>query len=181
MGIRLMQEVPMPAPRKLPAHLSTTEITRRYRTCADGVEKTHWQIIWLLDQGQHIPAVATQLGLTETWVRTIVHRYIDDGADGLTDQRRTNPGAKPLVNAEVRAELRQRLADPPPEGGVWTGPKVAGWLSQRLDRPIAPQRAWEVLRDLGFTLQRPRPTAVQADPDVQAAFKKGGLPLGSER
>ena len=170
----------MPAPLTLPPHLTSSEITQRYRTCADGVEKTHWHIIWLLDQGQHIPAVAAELGYSQGWVRTIVHRYSDLGADGLKDRRRDNPGATPVVSADVRAELQTRLADPPADGGVWTGPKVALWLSDRLGRPIAPQRAWEVLQALGYTLQRPRPRAVQADPGAQAAFKKGGLPPRSE-
>jgi transposase len=169
----------MTAPLALPPHLSSAEITQRYRTCSDGVERTHWQIIWLLDQGQHVPAVAKQLGYTEDWVRTIVHRYIDEGPRGLRDRRRSNPGGKPLVSAAVRAELQTRLADPPEDGGLWTGPKVAVWLSQRLQRPIAPQRAWEVLRAIGFRLQRPRPTAVQTDPGAQEGFKKGGLPPGS--
>lgn len=169
----------MPAPLKLPPHLSSAEIKDRYRACTDAVERTHWQIICRLDQGQHIPAVAAELGYTEGWVRTIVHRYIDDAADGLTDRRRSNPGAKPLVSAAVRAQLQARLADPPDDGGLWTGPKVAVWLSHRLERPIAPQRAWEVLRALGFTPQRPRPRAVQTDPAAQAVFKKGGLPPNS--
>ena len=171
----------MPAPLKLPPHLSSEEITQRYRSCTDGVEKTHWQIIWLLDQGQHVPAIAAELGYTETWVRTLVHRYIDQGSDGLQDRRRRNPGAPPLVSAAVRTELQARLVDPPDDGGLWSGPKVAAWLSQRLERPIAPQRAWEVLRSLGFTLQRPRPTAVATDPAAHAAFKKGGLPPTSAR
>lgn len=169
----------MPAPLKLPPHLTSEEIIRRYRTCADGVEKTHWQIIWLLDQGRHVPAIAAELGYSQDWVRTIVHRYRDLGAEGLKDRRHSNPGATPLVNAAVRQELHARLVDPPDDGGLWTGPKVAVWLSQRVGRPIAPQRAWEVLRDLGFTLQRPRPTAVHTDPETQAAFKKGGLSLRS--
>jgi len=166
----------MTAPLTLPPHLSSAEIEHRYRVCADGVERLHWQIIWLLDQGHHVPAVAEQLGYTEDWVRTIVHRYIKDGPEGLRDRRRTNPGATPLVSEAVRAELTTRLADPPVDGGIWTGPKVAMWLSERLARAISPQRAWEVLRAIGFTPQRPRPTAVRADPAAQAAFKKGGLP-----
>lgn len=169
----------MPAPLYLPPHLTSDEIARRYRACPDGVEKTHWQIIWLMDGGQHIPAIARQVGLHQEWVRTIVHRYIADGPDGLTDRRRTNPGQPPLVSPEVRAELQARLADPPDDGGLWTGPKVAAWLSQRLERAVAPQRAWEVLRSMGYTLQRPRPANVHADPDAQAAFKKGGLPSES--
>lgn len=164
----------MTAPLTLPPHLPSAEIAHRYRTCRDGVERSHWQIIWLLDQGHHVPAVAEQLGYTEYWVRIIVHRYIDEGPDGLRDRRRTNPGAAPLVSPAVREELRAVLADPPADGGLWTGPKVASWLTERLDRPVAPQRAWEVLRAIGWTPQRPRPTAVRADPAAQAAFKKGG-------
>jgi len=101
---------------------------------------------------------------------------IDEGPAGLRDRRRTNPGAAPLVNAAVRGELQTRLAHPPADGGLWTGPKVAAWLSARLEHPIAPQRAWEVLHAIGFTPQRPRPTAVRADPIAQDAFKEGGLP-----
>jgi transposase len=169
----------MTAPLTLPPHLSSAEMAKRSRSCADGVERTHWQIIWLLDQGQHIPAVARQLGYTENWVRTIVHRYIADGPEGLKDRRHANPGATPLVSAAVRADLQTRLSTPPDDGGLWTGPKVVRWLSDRLERPIAPQRAWEVLRGLGFSLQRPRPTAVHSDPVARTAFKKGGLPPGS--
>lgn len=164
----------MTAPLTLPPHLTSAEIEQRYRTCADGIERLHWQIIWLLGQGHHVPAVAELLGSTEYWVRTIVHRYIDDGPGGLRDRRRTNPGATPLVGPDVREELRQVLAASPADGGLWTGPKVATWLTERLDRPVSPQRAWEVLRALGFTPQRPRPAAVRADPEAQAAFKKRG-------
>lgn len=165
----------MTAPLTLPPHLTSAEIAQHMRQCRDAVEKTHWQIIWLLEQGHHIPAVAKQLGYTEYWVRTIVHRYIAEGPAGLKDRRRANPGATALVSTAVREELRHRLATPPDDGGVWTGPKVARWLSDRLDRRVAPQRAWEVLRAIGFTLQQPRPAAVQADPQAQVAFKKGGL------
>ncbi len=30
---------------------------------AAGAEKTHWRIIWLLDQGQHVPAMAVPKGI----------------------------------------------------------------------------------------------------------------------
>ena len=29
-------------------HLTPEEIARRYRACRTGVEKTHWQLLWLL-------------------------------------------------------------------------------------------------------------------------------------
>lgn len=162
-------------PRRLTVtpHLPKAELERRYRACRDLVERSHWQIVWLVAQGHTGPTVARLTGYSDTWVRTVVHRYNDDGPAGLGDRRRTNPGQPPLVPSAVRAELRQALAAPPPDGGLWTGPKVAIWLSVRCEKPVSPQRAWETLRALGYTLQRPRPHASTADPAAQAAFKKG--------
>jgi len=64
------------------------------------------------------------------------------------------------------------LGKPSPYGGLWTSAKVARWIGERLGRKVWPQRGWVYLRDLGMTLQRPRPRHVQADAEAQAAFKK---------
>lgn len=115
-------------------------------------------------------------GYTETWVRTIIHRFNAEGPDGAVDRRHANPGQPPLLGPNLREELRQALDGPAPDGGLWTGRKVAMWMAKRLDRPVGEVRGWEAVRALGFTLQRPRPQATSADPAAQEAFKKGGLP-----
>jgi hypothetical protein len=74
-----------------------------------------------------------------------------------------------------RTALHAALAGPAPDGGVWTGRQVAHWMSTYLHRTVSPQRGWEYLIQAGFTPQRPRPTAEQADPATQTAFKKGGF------
>lgn len=163
----------MPRCLSLTPHLSDAELERRYRTCRDPVERSHWHIVWLVSQGHTCPAVARLTGYSETWLRTLVHRYNATGPAGLVDRRHANPGQPPLVPPAVRDELRQVLADPPPDGGLWTSPKVATWLTERLERTISPQRAWEVLRRIGFSLHQPRPRATAADPEAQDAFKKG--------
>lgn len=164
----------MPRCLSLTPHLSDAELERRYRACRDPVGRSHWQMVWLVAQGYSCPAVARLVGYSETWVRTVIHRYNADGPAGLTDRRHANPGQPPLVPPAVREELRQVRADPPPSGGLWTSPKVAAWLTERLERAISPQRAWEVLRGIGFSLYQPRPRATAADPMAQDAFKKGG-------
>ena len=66
-------------------HLSPDEIHRRYRACRTGVEKTHWQILWLLTRSPAPPtpaAVAAQLGLTAAWVRTLLRRWNAEGPAG---------------------------------------------------------------------------------------------------
>lgn len=163
----------MPARVTLTAHLSIDALEQRYRACHDPGERSRWHMLWLVAQGYSGAAVARLTGYSETWVRTIVHRYNDRGPDAVVDGRRANPGQAPLVPPDVRAALRDALADPPPDGGLWTGPKAAAWLRERLDRPVSPQRAWEVLRAVDYTPQRPRPHAAKADPAAQHAFKKG--------
>ncbi len=154
-------------------HLPDTEGARRSRTCRDAVERSHWQMVWRIRQGHRAPEVARLTGSSETWVRTIMHRSNADGPDGLIDRRHANPGKPPIVSSAVREELRQRLATPPPDGGLWTGPTVATGLTERRDRSVSPQRAWEPLRALGFTLHRPRLRAMTADPAAQDACKHG--------
>lgn len=171
----------MPRCLELAPHLSPDDLERRYRQCRDPVERTHWHMLWLIAQGHHCPAVATMLGYSEDWVRTIVHRYNADGPSGVTDRRHANPGQTPLLSPELRKELGTLLEEDPPDGGLWTSPKVAVWMTERLGRPVPKQRAWEAMRAVGFTLQRPRTRATQADAEAQEAFKKGGSAPRSRR
>src|SRR5262245_30996746 len=67
-------------------HLSPDEIARRYRTCRTGVEKTHWQVLWLLTRTAEPPTpaqVASQVGLTPAWVRTVLKRRNAQVPEGL--------------------------------------------------------------------------------------------------
>lgn len=171
----------MPRFATVASHLSVAELERRYRQAHDPVERSHWHLVWLVATGRQVPEVATLVGYSSNWVRTIIRRYNADGAAGIVDRRGANPGAKPLLTPELRAALVDVLAGPAPDGGLWTGPQVAAWMADRLDRPVGLQRGWEAMRALGFTPQRPRPSATTADRAAQAAFKKGGSKRRSMR
>jgi transposase len=164
----------MARPLSVPPHLPVDELERRYRGARDPVLRSHLQIVWLLARGEPPAAVAAATGYHPNWVREVARRYREGGVEALGDRRRGNPGAAPLLDAAGRAVLREALAAPPPDGGLWTGRKVAAWMAEQLGRPVAPQRGWEQLRALGLTPQRPRPREGRADAEAQAAFKKGG-------
>ena len=140
-------------------HLTHDEIARRYRSCRGGVEKTHWQVIWLMTRPDAPPApatVAAQIGLTPAWVRAVIKRWNAHGPDALGDRRAANRGRSKLTSAQ-RAELYEALRRPPPDGGLWTGPKVASFVGVRWGVVVCMQTGWEWLRNLGLTLQVPRP------------------------
>ena len=99
---------------------------------------------------------------------------IAKGPGGLGDRRNQNAGAKSLLDEEDKAALNAALTEPPADGGLWTGPKVAAWMTARLGRKIWPQRGWDYLQKLGYRSQVPRPRhAKAASAAEQEAFKRG--------
>ena len=66
--------------------------------------------------------------------------------------------------------MRLRLAEPPPDGGLWSSRKVAEVMAAYLGlERVLPQRGWEALKALGWSLQRPRPR----EPEVRH-LRRGG-------
>src|SRR3954465_14185697 len=176
----------------LVAHLSPAELGQRYRAARSPIERSHLQIVWLLSRARGEREVAQVTGYGRRWVAEVVRRYNEEGPDGLGDRRRATAGARPLLGAGDEAALRAALAEPPADGGLWTGPKVAAWMAIRLGREVWPQRGWDYLRKLGHSAQVPRPRpAGAASPEEQAAYKKSsprrwasvasGTPAGRSR
>ena len=141
-------------------HLTERQILRRYRACRHPVEKTRWHAIWLLartDEDRTPARAADLVGLSAVTVRDVLHRWNERGPDGLTDRRKGN-GAEPKRSDRRRQALFNALNGRPPDGGLGTGPKVARYVRDRWSVTVRPETGWRWLRDLGFTLQVPRPS-----------------------
>ncbi len=162
----------MPKLSRVEPHLTVEELQERFRTCADAVEKTHWQVIWLRAQGRSSKEVAEICGYKRDWVHRLVRRYNAMGPESLKD-RRSNNGKARLLNDEQLEELRHAILHTrPSDGGLWTGPKVARWISKKLDRLISPQTAWDYFQHLGMSKQTPRPRHARTSATAQKEFKK---------
>jgi len=163
--------------RQLPVerHLTADQARARYRACPHPVEKTRWHAIWLLLRPDHrrTPAqVADVVGLSVVAVRHTLRRWNQFGPHGLTDRRSGN-GAAPRLTPGQRAALRWVLRKRPPDGGLWSGPKVARYVRGRWGVRVCPQTGWQWLKILGFTLQVPRPShPCAADAAVRRRWKK---------
>ncbi|MBW4630365.1 MAG: helix-turn-helix domain-containing protein [Iphinoe sp. HA4291-MV1] len=62
----------MPKRIKIEEHLSLDELEIRYRQAKEGVERTHYQIIWLLAKGLGTKEVATVTGYSRNWIYELV-------------------------------------------------------------------------------------------------------------
>jgi transposase len=126
------------------------------------IEQRRRAVIALLDQQLSINEVAAQTRYSPRWVREIAKRYRALGAESLRDQRQ-GAGAAPLLSVALQQALQAALQTPPPEGGCWTGPKVARWIAAHTGQQVHRQRGWEYLRRLALPDDHIRANGVQSD------------------
>ena len=164
-------------------HLTVDGLGERYRFARDATEARHFQAIWLLAQGRGVSEVAGLLAFVERWVELLVRpkagqtevvRYNREGPDALGDLRRNNGRAANVLTPDLLVALAERVKTPPDDGGMWSGPKVARWMAghHKLEH-VHPQRGWDALKRIRWSIQVPRPRNPKAaTPDEQAAYKK---------
>lgn len=164
----------MPKRIELKPHLTTAELYRRYRQCREPQEKARWRALHLISQGTRAADAARRVGRTSGWVTQLTQRYNACGAEAVATKRgAVKPGPKPSLNAQAAIELDAALRTTAPDGGLWTAPKVARWITERTGQSVHETTAWRAMRRLGFTLQVPRPRHRRAaSAGEQAAFKK---------
>jgi len=113
-------------------HLSVSALEQQYRSCTDVTAARHLQAIWLLAKGHQIAEVAATVSYTRRWVERLLARYNAEGLEALGDLRRRNGTSPSVLKPDLLDKLKHRLREPPPDGGLWTSPKVAAWMACEL-------------------------------------------------
>jgi transposase len=157
-------------------HLTEGELKAKYIACEHLVERSHYQIIWLMKRKQKpltAEEVADIMGCTPDWIRKVVRRYNQEGEGSLQDKRKMN-GNEPLLSPEELQKLEEALTGRPADQGLWTGPKVAQWLSAKKNgRKVSAVTGWNYLSRLEMSLQTPRKRhRDSASTEEREAFKK---------
>ena len=135
-------------------HLSVLALEQQYRSCTDVTTARHFQTIWLLAKGHEIAEVAATVSFAPS-APPSRHAH---GPQALGDLRRRNGTSPSILRPDLLEKLKARLREPPPDGGLWTGPKVARWMASELGlAAVLPQRGWEALKAIGWSVQKPRP------------------------
>lgn len=128
--------------------LSRTDIAARSVSAFTASERRRWQVIGLLADQVPLAEIMAATGYRQRTIREIARRYRELGAAALEDRRAHSRGAPPLLAPSLQHELQHALQSPPPDGGIWTGPKVAQWIADKTGKRIHRQRGWEYLQRL---------------------------------
>jgi transposase len=117
---------------KLSQELSKEQLKEKYMKGKARVEKRRYHILWLVSQKWKIKKAAEAVGISYEYGQQIVRRDNRVGAEGMKNRRKgiIPPGRTRLLTPEQQEKLRNSLQEPPKDGGVWTGPKVAEWMKE---------------------------------------------------
>ena len=127
--------------------------------------------------------IAQALGVSEGAVSQWIKRGREGGTDAL--YRQPPPGPTPKLTIEQRAALPGLLAQGAPAvgfvGDLWTNPRIAALIERAFGVRSHPAQIRRLLRELGWTSQKPITRATQRDEEAIAhwtakrwpALKKG--------
>ena len=142
----------MPKRIHITPHITVEELEQCYRQATHPIERSHYQIIWLLARGMPTKEVAEVTGYSRDWIYELVRSYNQLGTEALGDLRRNNPGAAPKLNQQQQVQLLQALSGSAPDGGEWNGPKVADYVSKTFGIPLNRQQGWGYLKQMAISM-----------------------------
>jgi transposase len=105
------------------------------------------RIVWASHHGEHVPAIAARLRLTETTVRLWIKRFTAQGLDGFKDEARSGRPAT-YTPEQVGEVLAVALSKPTSLGlpfGSWTLDRLEVYLNEEKGLPIKRSRIDELL------------------------------------
>src|SRR3972149_2861783 len=129
------------------------------------LERRRVRAIQLLLQGHQPVEVAQLVGVDRRSVRRWNRLYREAGDDGL--RAKPAPGRPPKLDARARQRLERALLQGAKAAGfatdLWTCPRVARIIRDRFGVTYHVDHVGRLLRDLGWSPQKPQRRAVERD------------------
>lgn len=147
------------------------ELYRCYRQEKNPHRRDRLQVLWLVRVGKTLTEASQVVGISYSTVKRWIDWYRRAGLDPVL--RRTPghaaSGTGSYLTPERQARLRREA-----DGGVFrTAREVQRWIEQQWGIGYSRKGIYSLFRRMKITWKVPRPQSDQADPDEQAAWKKG--------
>jgi len=146
--------------------------------CGDGAQVRRLLAVASILDGCSRTEAAERSGMERQTLRDWVHRYNDEGVDGLKSRR--SPGRAPFLSPEQKAELKAlvlRGPDPEIDHVVrWRCVDLRGQVQRRFSVEVHESTVGKWLHQFNLTPLQPRPFHPKKDDAAQEAFKKTSSP-----
>jgi transposase len=144
----------------------------------EALEQRRLQAADLLRKGVSQSEVARQVGAHRQSVSQWAEALREKGRKGLRKAARA--GRRPKLSQEDLKRIERGLKRGPEELGygtsLWTSARVAHLIEQECGIRYATGHAWRILRQLGWSCQRPTGRALERDEENIRAWKQKRWP-----
>lgn len=142
------------------------------------LEKRRMQAARLLKKGIHEAEVARRVGAHRQSVNRWARQLEECGIAGLKKAGRA--GRKPRLLEKDLENIREALKRGPEalgyETGLWTAWRVADLIERECGVQYHPGHVWKILKQLGWSCQRPTGRALERDEEAIHRWKKKRWP-----
>ena len=132
----------------------------------------------LLEKGFSQAEVARRVGVHRQSLSRWAKQLENQGRAGLEQAGRA--GRKPRLSAEDLERIERALKRGPEafgyDTGLWTAARVADLIEQECAIAYHPGHVWRLLRQLGWSPQRPTGRAIERDEQAIALWKRKRWP-----
>jgi transposase len=133
-------------------------------------------------EGMSRAEAARLAGMDRQALRDAVVRYNAEGVDGLSDRPRPRPSRLSEGQQGALRALLLRGPDPARDGiSSWTRADIAVLIEAQFGHRYHVASLSKILRKLGFSRQKTRPSHPNADPKARVAWLKKGTARMSDR
>jgi transposase len=145
---------------------------------AQQLERRRRQAVQLLKAGKNLSAVALALSSSVSSVFRWSQIYQKNGLVGLRAQ--PIPGRPPRLSEQQKQRLVKYLLRGPLAAGyqtdLWTLSRIAKIIKQKFGIQYHPCHVWKILRNIGWSCQKPERRALQRDEKKIACWKRSRWP-----
>lgn len=147
------------------------------------LEARRMRAVALLERGMGVCDVARAVGVRSGSVSRWKTAYERGGKEAL--KAKPHPGGKPRMTVEQKQELLGLLAKGPRAHGykteLWTLQRVADVIRKQYRIAYHPSQVWRILREQGWSCQKPERRARERDEDAVARWRREDWPRIKKR
>jgi|SRR3989339_180035 len=155
-------------------NFSLASLEERYNQETNAKAKIRLQCAVLRKKGKAIPFISSVVSKRESTISDILRRFENRGIIGCHAIKQKGQPKK--LSPQDRVKLKRILSKSPREQGlpfvVWTIKLVKYFIKHQLKTEYVTMQIYRIIKELGLSLQKPRPEHIRTNKKLQAEFKK---------